>query len=436
MEETPATPATAPARRRLVARLAALALIAVSLPLATPSIDPGFVPGGGFRGEGEGWANGVLGLFSDGFVSRPMVYLCLLWLAIAIWVVLLAYARDLGLRWVGWVAGILITLFVLAPPLLSLDLFSYISYARLGAEHGLNPYEYAPAAIPQDDAAARVVDYRDAVSVYGPVFTLGTYPLGLLGVPFALWSLKLLAGLSVAVIAWIVARLARLRGVAPAGAVAFVALNPIVLVQLVGGGHNDALTAAIAMAAIAASLAARPLTAGAGYVLAAATKISGAMYAPFAIVGTRGPGQRGRLIAGIAIAAVLVGAVSLAAFGSSVTEALSVAGGNHGQISRWSVPSVLSRGSGIDVDVVRTVAVVAFAIAVIWLLVAVARGFDWVRAAGWAAFGVLVASAYIVPWYLIWVLPVAAISRDRLLIGATILLTVFQAINGITGISL
>ena len=456
MEETPATPATAPARRRLVARLAAIAFVAVSLPLATPSIVD-FVPG--FQGTkpvsreppadqpyldfGDGtrvveddWATGILGLVSDGFVSRPMVYLCLLWLAIAIWCVLLAFARDLGLRWAASVAGILIALFVLAPPLLSLDLFSYISYARLGAEHGLNPYEYAPAAIPYDDAAARVADYRNAVSVYGPLFTLGTYPLGLLGVPFALWSLKALAGISVAAIAAIVARLARLRGIDPAAAVAFVALNPIVLVQLVGGGHNDALTATIAMAAVAASLAARPLTAGAGYVLAAATKVSGAMYAPFAIAGTRGPGQRGRLIAGIVTAFVLVGVVSLAAFGSSVTEALSVAGGNHGQISRYSVPSILSRGTGIDVDAVRAVAVAVFGLAVAWLLVAVARGFDWVRAAGWASFGVLVASAYIVPWYLIWLLPVAAISRDRALIGATILMTVFQAVNGIPGISL
>ena len=60
-----------------------------------------------------------------------------------------------------------------------------------------------------------------------------------------------------------------------------------------------------------------------------------------------------------------------------------------------------------------------------------ARGFDWVRAAGWAALAVLVASAYIVPWYLIWLLPLAAVSRDRALIGATIVITIFQAINGV-----
>ncbi|MCB0877242.1 MAG: DUF2029 domain-containing protein [Solirubrobacterales bacterium] len=431
MEQPPISPATtaAPARRRLLARLAAIALVAVSLPLATPAIDPEFVPGGGSGGD-DGWADGLLGLFGDGFVSRPAVYLGLLWLAIGIWAVLLAYARDLGMRWTTWVTGVLLAIFVLAPPLLSLDLFSYIAYARLGAEHGLNPYEFAPAAIPFDDAARRVQDYRDAVSVYGPLFTLGTYPLGLLGVPFALWSLKLVAGASVAAIAAIVARLARLRGVEPAGAVAFVALNPIVLVQLVGGGHNDALTIAIAIAAIAASLAGRPLTAGVGYVVAAAVKVSGGIYAPFAIAGTGGGGRR-RLIAGIAAALAVVAAVSLLSFGSHASEALSVAGGNQDRISRWSVPAVLSRGTGIDVDAIRTLAVVALGIVVVWLLAAAARGLDWVRAAGWATLGVLLATAYIVPWYLIWLLPVAAISRDRVLIGATILLTVFQAVNGI-----
>ena len=108
-----------------------------------------------------------------------------------------------------------------------------------------------------------------------------------------------------------------------------------------------------------------------------------------------------------------------------------VAGGNQDRISRWSVPAVLSRGTGIDVDAIRTLAVVALGIVVVWLLAAAARGLDWVRAAGWATLGVLLATAYIVPWYLIWLLPVAAISRDRVLIGATILLTVFQAVNGI-----
>lgn len=43
----------------------------------------------------------------------------------------------------------------------------------------------------------------------------------------------------------------------------------------------------------------------------------------------------------------------------------------------------------------------------------------------------LIASAWLVPWYVIWVLPLAAVSRDRPLIAATVLLTLFQAINAV-----
>ncbi len=426
MEETPISAGrhTAAPGRRLVAIGLAVALVLVSIPLAAPGSE--LVPGAGtVGGNGPRW---VLGVFGNGFDLDPRLFLGLLYAAIAIWVGLVAFARDLGLRAVAVTAGVLITLFVLAAPLLSLDVFSYVAYARLGVEHGLNPYEYAPADIPLDSAAARVDDYRDAVSVYGPLFTLGSYPLGALGVGLALWSLKVLTGVAVAVIAWIVARLAALRGVSPATAVAFVALNPIVLAQLIGGAHNDALMAAFATAAVGAALTSRPATAGAGLVAAAAIKVSGLLYAPFALAGSR---ERTRLVIGGVVALLLVAVVSLPLFGTSVTEALTVAGGNQDRISRWSVPATLSRISGFDVDLLRTLFVVGYAVAVVGLLVAVARGLDWVRAAGWASLGLLVASAYIVPWYLIWLLPVAAISRDRVLIGATIALTIFQAINGV-----
>lgn len=412
-------------RRRPLAKLAAVALVLVSVPMATPGSR--FVPGAGE--DAPGWTSGI---FGEGLVHRPALYLGLLYLAIALWIVVLMLARDLGLRWIGWITVLLIGLFVLAPPLLSLDVYSYISYARLGADHGLNPYEYAPSALPFDDeAAARVIDYRDAVSVYGPVFTLGSYPLGLVSVPVALWSLKALAGLSIALVAALVARIARLRGVDPAAAIAFVALNPLVLVHLVGGAHNDGLMVAVAMLAAAAVVSSRPAIGGAGFAAAAAIKVSGLLYAPFALLGADARGSRFRFVAGGLAAVALVGTLSLLIFGSHVSEALSVAGGNQDRISRWSVPATLSRAAGADVDFFRTILGGVAIAGIAWLLVATARGFDWIRAAGWAALLVLVASAYVVPWYLIWVLPVAALSRDRVLIGATILLTLFQAINAI-----
>lgn len=40
--------------------------------------------------------------------------------------------------------------------------------------------------------------------------------------------------------------------------------------------------------------------------------------------------------------------------------------------------------------------------------------------AGWATLGVLIASAWLVPWYLLWLLPFAAVSRCRALIVASV----------------
>ena len=403
------------------ALVALVALVALSIPLAAAG--PALVPGAAT--DAPAW---LLGIFGEGLGLSPAAFLGLLYAALIAWALAAAGAAALSRRLLLGAGAALIALFALAPPLLSLDVFSYISYARLGVEHGLNPYDYPPAAIPGDEAAARVEDFRDAVSVYGPLFTLASYPLGALGVPAALWGLKAIAAASLAGIAALVARLAALRGVEPAGAAALVALNPLVLVHLVGGAHNDALMVLVAMLAIAAALAERTAGAGIALVGAAAIKASGALYAPFALAGSE---RRGRLAAAIVASALAVGAVALLVFGSSALEAVGVAGDNQATVSRWSVPGTVSRLSGADVDALRALLGAGFVLAVIWLLAWVARGGDWVRAAGWAAFALLIASAYMAPWYLIWLLPLAAISRDRVLIAGSVALSVLQAVNGV-----
>lgn len=410
-------------RRRRAAAAAALAFAAVAIPLAAPG--SGLVPGSG--ADAPRW---VLGIFGEGFGLSVGLYLALIYLAILVWVALWRVVVALPRRAVAALIGGLVLLFGLAPPLLSLDVFSYISYARLGVEYGLNPYASAPAAIPSDEAAARVDDFRFAVSVYGPLFTLGSYPLGALGVSAALWSLKAVAALSVAGIAALTARLATLRGVDPRAAATFVALNPLVLIHVVGGAHNDGLMVLVALLGIAAALGSRPVTAGVGLAAAAAIKFSGALYAPFALAGSR---QRWSMLGAGVAAAVLISLLTLALFGSSAAEALGVAGDNQATVSRWSVPGTLSRITGIDVDPLRILFGVAYVGLVVGLLAWTIRSprSDWVRAAGWAAFGLLVASAWMVPWYLIWLLPIAAISRDRALIAGSIALTVFQAVNAV-----
>ncbi len=409
--------------------VSALLLLALAIPLAFAGVE--FVPGA--AGAAPDWMLGLAALFDGGLDLSVTLYTVLLAAAVLAWAVFLPLAPRLGLTAVSALAAAGLAIFLLAPPLHSLDVFSYISYARLAVDHGLNPYEAPPAAIPLDEAASRVEDYRDAVSVYGPLFTLISLPLGALGVPFALWSLKLLAALSVAALAALVARLAAPRGVSPSFAVAFVALNPLVLVHVVGGAHNDGLMALLGMLAVAAVLAGRDALAGAGLLAAVAVKASALLYVPFAFVGSR---RRSRLLAGGAGTLLLAAAVSLLAFGPSVVEAFGVLGGNQERISRWSVPATLARATGIDVEVLRVVLLAGFALAVLWMLAATAGvggrpRMDWVRAAGWASALLLVASAYMVPWYLIWALPLVAISRDRALLLLAVALTVLQIPNGL-----
>lgn len=398
---------------------ALLALLAVPGENLVPAVDAG--------GDAPRW---LLGVFGDGLGYLGSRYLQILFVAIAAWIVFV-YAmagREGEMRQAVWaLVAVLVGIFALAPPLHSLDVFSYISYARLDAA-GLNPYDYAPAALIDDPAAERVEDFRFTVSAYGPLFTLISLPLGHASAGFALWTFKAMAAASVLAIAWLTARLARIRGVSEVQAVAFVALNPLTLTQVVGGAHNDALMVALALAGILAVAQARPRLGGALVVAGAAVKASAAVYAPFAALAR---GSRARVLTGMVGALLVFGLVGLAAFGPSVAEALAVIGDNQRTVSYWSVPATLSRITGIDVDAVRTFAIVVYGLAVLWLVVWTARGGDWIRAAGWATFGLLAATAWMVPWYLIWVLPLAAVSRDRALIVCTVLLTLFQAANGI-----
>ncbi len=50
---------------------------------------------------------------------------------------------------------------------------------------------------------------------------------------------------------------------------------------------------------------------------------------------------------------------------------------------------------------------------------------DWVRAAGWAGLGLLVASSYLPPWYVILPLPLVAIARDRALVACAVLVSAY-----------
>ncbi len=347
------------------------------------------------------------------------------------------------MRRLTWGAiALLLAGFALSPVLLSHDVYSYVDYARLGALHGLNPYVHPPAAEPFDPAYARVT-WFDTVSAYGPLFTLATYPLAWLPVWWAVAALKGAAALSVLATAVILSRVAPVRGVSPLGAAAFVALNPLVLIHVVGGAHNDGVAMLAATAGVAGVLTDAEASGGAAFLAAFALKPPAALAAPFALLGTRfrlfphpsgekvDIGDDGRALlcdscSARSLAALAIGAAAYAAFGLHWLHALELIGAHQGKTTHMSVPTTFARLTGLDPTAIRTTALALFAAGFLYLLIKTWRGMDWLRAAAWASFLLLIATAWLLPWYLIWTLPLVALSRDRPLQLLTLSLTAYQ----------
>ena len=421
--------------RRSVGLLGLAGLAVATVPLAAPGT--GLVPAA--ADGGPGW---LMGIYGGGLGLSPGAYYCFLWLAFASHLCVFLAAPALDRRLLRGAAIVLLGAFALAPPLLSQDVFSYIEYARMGVLHGLDPYTHLPAEAVADPAFAHV-GWPDSTSAYGPLFTLATYPLAWVSVPVALWTLKGVAASSVLALAWLVARLAPARGVDPKRGFTMVALNPLVLIHVVGGAHNDATTMLVAMLGVAAVLAARQAAGGFALVSAVAMKVSAAFVLPFALLGAARHPQRcnakgaygptftlhlgaGRFLAAGAAALAAIGALAWLAFGWSWLDSFALAGENQARVSNYSLPNLISEATSIGVDTVRVAALAAYLALLGGLLLWVHRGADWIRAAGWAALGLLLASAWLLPWYIVWALPFAALSRDYRLISATLALTALQ----------
>ena len=297
-------------------------------------------------GGSPGWLLGPLqplgAGFADGSLSGPLFYAGL-WAALILYCGVLLGARRLG---AGSVVAAIVgahILFALAPPLLSQDAFSYIAYARLDVVHDLNPYTHSPSDIPADPVFP-YAGSKDFTSVYGPLFTVATFPLAKTSVPFAFWALKAIAALASLGVVALVWRCASRLGRDPRLPALAVGLNPLVLVHVVGGAHNDALTVLLWMGGVAALLAARPAREALGGALTAASgavKASAGLVAPFMFIGAR---RRWALVGGAAAAALGVAIVAVIAFGDGALESLGVLSDNQDRTSHWSLPQRAADG--------------------------------------------------------------------------------------------
>ena len=412
------------------AALALLCLVYVALAVLPAAPGSNLVLAVEHGGGSPDWLLGPLrfgGLDgADGPLAGPLFYAGL-WVALVLYAVVLVRLHDVGRRAALWAIGGLHVLFLLAPPLLSQDVFSYIAYARLGVEHSLDPYTHAPVDIP-GDAVYPFAGSRGAESVYGPLFTILTYPLAPLGVAGAYWVLKVIAALSSLGVVALVWRAAQRLGRDPLPAAVLVGLNPLLLVHDVAGAHNETLVVLLTTAGLAAWAAGSPRAASGWAAAAAGLKASAGLVVPFLVAGAR-ERWRGALAAAIAVGLGIV-VLALAGFGTNALDALGVLSSNQDRTSSWSFPyktaelfGAVLPGDRLDYrGVTRAAYGLAFGALLAWLLLRTWRGADPVRMAGWATLAILVASAWLVPWYVLWLLPLAALAGDRRLTWATVAL--------------
>jgi hypothetical protein len=319
----------------------------------------------------------------------------------------LAFADAVRVRVGLGVIVLLHVIFVIAPPLLSSDIFNYVGYARLDVVHGLNPYVHSLSAAPIDPSYV-YVGWPLNTTAYGPLFTLASMPLGWVSFTSAIWLLKSVTALaSLACVALVWACAVRL-GRPPLPATLFFGLNPILLAYAVGGAHNDLFMLAAALGGIYLLLGGRE-SGMAALVGAVAVKSSAVLLLPFALLGSRRPARA--LIWG-ALAAAAVAALTVIFFGTHVSTLLHVLQRDARLETPNDVPGVINDvfGLGLANRTLGRIGMVCLIAAVALLLVRVYRGGDWLENAGWATCALIVTTTWFLPWYLIWFLPFAALA--------------------------
>ena len=364
----------------------------------------------------------LLGPLKVGATATNYVLSALILAMLIAYFVALAALRTLSMRMIAACIVVVQLILLLAPPFQLTDMFNYLGYARLGGLHGLNPYTHV---IGQEmhDPVYHFATWANLHSPYGELFTALTYPLARLPLPVAYWIVKVATvALSLGLIA-IVCACARRLGRDPRYAAVLVALNPIYLVYAVGGFHNDFFMLVPAMGAIALLLARRDRTAGAVLMLGVAVKFTAILLLPFLLVGAQTGRRRRQVLTGAAVAVIPLVAMSLLLFGFSLPNLSQ----QNTLLTPWSFPNLLGYFIGLGGGTSGLVRLASVALVVAIVLLVRRRG-DWISHAGWATVALIASLAWVMPWYVIWVLPLAALGSSVRLRRTALVMTVFLVV--------
>lgn len=381
-------------RAALLAAAAVALLVAGCVAVAWIDGAP-LVPADAGRAEGGELGIAFLGLLAGAFLA----YLGAL---------RLARRRPPALRAVLGVAVAIQLVPLAGPLLLSTDAWTYWEYGRIAAVHGGNPYVDTPSEFP-DDPSFEVAGaaWRETTSVYGPAFTLLSEPVALVSgssAALAAWIFKALAALGVLACVLLAARLARDKPYAAA----LVGWNPLFAVHFAGGGHNDALMAALTLGALAFAGGARRGLAGAAWALAVLVKWVPLVFLALRAAEARASGRRvGH--AGFAAAAGVVLGLATWRYGLDTYRAFGPLARNAEGQTSYALPHRLEQ-LGLPHGLTLVLAVAVLIAGMAWLARDALRG----RARlGLAACLLLATTPWLAPWYAIWALPLAAAEDDR-----------------------
>ncbi|OBF61220.1 hypothetical protein A5753_18445 [Mycobacterium sp. 852002-51971_SCH5477799-a] len=355
---------------------------------------------------------------------------------------------DLDRTLLLWVLPLLI-----APPMYSKDVYSYLAQSQISLE-GLDPYRVGPASglgLSHIFTLSVPTLWRETPAPYGPLFLwIGRGISAITGenIVAAVLCHRLVELVGVGLIVWATPRLARRCGVAEVSALWLGAANPLLIMHLVAGVHNEALMLGLMLAGAEFALRGidaprllpsswnmaadwEPLgmlAAGAVLiVLSSQVKLPSLLalgFVTMALAYRCGGTLRALAVAGGCMAALSLAVMALVGSASGLGFGWIYTLGTANVVRSWmSPPTLLALGTGqvgillglgdhttAVLGLTRGIGVLIITVMVAWLLLAVFRGRLHPIGGLGVALGITVLLFPVVqPWYLLWaIIPLAA----------------------------
>ncbi len=376
----------------------------------------------------------------------------------------------------GLAITLLATLLLAAPLLLlatipSSDLYTYVMYGRIEAIHGGNPYTTPPIRFGWDPFVQLLGD-RTLVSAYGPawqaVARLIAAGAGEGASPAVFVLVYKLLGLAMLLVgsALIWAILGRLAPTEQARGTWFYAANPLCLLELAGAGHNDGFMVVLVLLAALAQVRGRTILTVICLGLAVLTKWVALLLVPAYLMWLfAGRGLRWRAVRDLLAGTVLLLVIGAGLYGKNwvglrtleaVTRNLP-ATQLHNSLAAWTADqldparqvrrparsepwarNLLSDGEErprqrplppprVLSPIERAIKWAFSLVFAAWALVLLPRAYgirELLAVWGWTLFAyICLASVWFWPWYVIWVLALAALAPGTSLARAAMVLS-------------